>query len=171
MRRSLLLLFALVLALGAAAAWALRSPAVQDALVRRAAARAFASPPDWLFEDDALRVLLCGTASPLPHPTRARPCTAVFAAGRFWVVDTGPGSWNQLALRRIPGERIGAVFLTHFHSDHIGELGEYDLQTWAAGRPARCACSGRPASSGSWRASRPPTPRTCASASPTTDPR
>ena len=41
--------------------------------------------PEELFETDALRVLLCGTSSPLPHPDRARPCTAVFAAGRFWV--------------------------------------------------------------------------------------
>lgn len=144
MRRSLLLVLVAILALGAAALLALRTPRVQDALVRRAAAQAFASPPDWLFEEDALRVLLCGTASPLAHPTRARPCTAVFAAGRFWVVDTGPGSWNQLALWRIPGERIGAVFLTHFHSDHIGELGEYDLQTWAAGRPAPLRVFGPP---------------------------
>jgi ribonuclease Z len=34
----------------------------------------------------------------------------------------------------VRGEAIGAVFLTHLHSDHIGELGEFNLQTWAAGR-------------------------------------
>src|SRR6185369_2133295 len=60
---------------------------------------------------------------------------AVFAAGRFWVVDTGPGSWNRLALERVDGKRIGAILLTHFHSDHIGDLGEFNLQTWGAGRP------------------------------------
>jgi len=37
---------------------------------------------------------------------------------------------------RIPGRHIGAVLLTHFHSDHIGELGEFDLQTWIDGRGA-----------------------------------
>jgi len=144
MRRSLLLALLAVLVLGAVAALALRLPRVQDALVRRFAAQVMATPPDWLFEQDALRVLLCGTASPLPHATRARPCTAVFAAGRWWVVDTGPGSWNRLALWRIPGERIGAVLLTHFHSDHIGELGEFDLQTWAAGRPGPLRVFGPP---------------------------
>jgi ribonuclease Z len=135
MRRAFLFGLITVLVLCALGATALRLPRVQDALVRRFAAQALGAPPDWLFEEDALRVLLCGSASPLPHATRARPCTAVFAAGRWWVVDTGPGSWNRLALWRIPGERIGAVLLTHFHSDHIGELGEFDLQTWAAGRP------------------------------------
>jgi len=107
----------------------------QDTLLRRVAAR-MATPRTELYADDAMRVLICGSASPLPHPTRARPCTAIFAAGKMWVVDVGPGSWNRVGGWRIPGERIGAVLLTHFHSDHIGELGEWNLQTWVAGRPA-----------------------------------
>ncbi len=113
----------------------LQIPAVQDGLLERALKRLVGTRPDELFQDDALRVLVCGSSSPFPSADRARPCTAIFAAGHFWVVDTGTGSWNQLALWRIPGEKIGAVLLTHFHSDHIGELGEYDLQTWVAGRP------------------------------------
>jgi ribonuclease Z len=104
----------------------------QDALVRRVAARA-AAQDDSLFAPDALRVLICGSASPLPHPTRARPCTAVFAAGKLWVVDVGPGSWNHMGGWRVPPE-LGAVLLTHFHSDHIGELGEWNLQSWVNGR-------------------------------------
>ena len=112
-----------------------RTPAVQDAVFARGLAARMEPAGTGLLEPDALRVLLCGTASPFPHPTRARPCTAVFAAGRFYVVDTGTGSWNNLALWGIPAERIGGVLLTHFHSDHIGELGEFDLQTWVAGRP------------------------------------
>ena len=127
----------LVLAVLGAGLWlALGVPAVQDAVLRRVALRQVAaSPSDRLFEPDALRVLLCGTASPLPHPTRARPCTAVFAGGRLYVVDVGPGAWNRLALWRVDGARLGAVLLTHFHSDHVGELGEFDLQSWVAGRP------------------------------------
>jgi ribonuclease Z len=105
----------------------------QDALLRRAATRLTEQRTD-VYGDDAMRVLICGSASPLPHPTRARPCTAIFAAGKMWVVDVGPGSWNHVGGWRIPGERIGAVLLTHFHSDHIGELGEWNLQTWVAGR-------------------------------------
>jgi ribonuclease Z len=104
----------------------------QDALVRRVAARA-AGQDDSLFAPDALRVLICGSASPLPHPTRARPCTAVFAAGKLWVVDVGPGSWNHMGGWRIPA-KLGALLLTHFHSDHIGELGEWNLQSWVNGR-------------------------------------
>jgi ribonuclease Z len=31
-------------------------------------------------------------------------------------------------------ERLGGVFVTHMHSDHIGELGELNMQSWAQGR-------------------------------------
>jgi ribonuclease Z len=109
--------------------------AAEDALLRRAAER-LAAPRGEIYADDALRVLVCGSASPMPHPTRARPCTAVFAAGRLWVVDVGPGSWNRMAGFRVVPDRIGAVLLTHFHSDHIGELGEWNMQSWVAGRAA-----------------------------------
>ena len=32
-------------------------------------------------------------------------------------------------------ERLEAVFLTHFHSDHIAALPEFNLNSWVAGRP------------------------------------
>jgi ribonuclease Z len=108
-------------------------PSVQDALIRRAAEAGSGMRND-LVEKDAMRVLLCGSRGPLPHPMRAETCVAVFAGGRWFVVDTGAGSWNNLALWRVPGHAIGAVFLSHLHSDHIGELGELNTNTWIAGR-------------------------------------
>jgi len=134
-RRILWVLLALAIAVVGAGALALRSRGVQDAIVTRIAQRRIGRDTSGLLARDALRVLLCGTASPIPSPRRAEACTAVFAGGRMWIVDTGPGSWRTLALRRVRGEAIGAVFYTHLHSDHIGELGEFNLQTWAAGRP------------------------------------
>lgn len=126
-----------IIAIGILAAIALDIPAVQDRLVDQAIrdnvdnhARVAK-----LFTDDALRLVVCGSSSPLPSPDRARPCLAVIAGGRFYVVDTGAGSWNTMAMLRMPGERIGAVFFTHYHSDHIGDLGEFNMQTWVAGRP------------------------------------
>ena len=131
----------LVLAL--AGAHVFRIPAVQDFFIRPMVAR-LVVPADALLAPDALRVALCGTSAPLPHPHRAKSCTAVFAGGRFWIVDTGPSSWNNLALWRVDAARIGGVLYTHFHSDHIAELGEFNLQTWAAGRPAALRVFGPP---------------------------
>jgi ribonuclease Z len=79
-----------------------------------------------LLEDDALRVFLCGTGSPLAD--------ADSAAGKVYVIDVGPGSQEVAQLAGIPTRALGGIFLTHFHSDHIGELGEWATQSWIAGR-------------------------------------
>jgi ribonuclease Z len=97
-----------------------------------------------LLEDDALRVAICGTSGPPPSPGRAKACVAVLAGGKFYVVDTGPESVENLVLWGLPLDRIGGVLITHFHSDHIGDLGELNLQTWAQGRPQPLAVYGGP---------------------------
>ncbi len=133
MRRVLTWVLGLAAVAGGVVFVGVRIPAVQDVVLRRVAASRLAERPE-LFAGDALRVLLCGTSSPMPHPTRAKACVAVLAGGKFWIVDTGPGSWNHLALWQVDGRHIGGVLLTHFHSDHIGDLGEFNMQTWVAGR-------------------------------------
>jgi ribonuclease Z len=144
MRRWLLRGVGVAVLLAVVAALALQVPAVQDALLRRVIAHRMSTPPAALAGDDALRVLICGTSSPMPHPTRAKACVAVFAGGHFWVVDTGAGAMNRLALWQINPRDIGGVLYTHFHSDHITELGEFNLQTWVAGRPGPLQVYGPP---------------------------
>ena len=114
--------------------WMAHVPAVQDAVLRRVVERTLGATRNDLLADDALRVVLCGTGNPLPDPNRADACTAVFAGGNMYLVDAGPGSWKNLALWHMPAAKLAAVMLTHYHSDHIGDLGEVNLQTWAQGR-------------------------------------
>lgn len=114
--------------------WMAHIPAVQDALLRRIVERTIGATRNDLLADDALRVVLCGTGNPLPHPDRADACTAVFAGGNMYLVDAGPGAAKNLALWHLPAPKLAAVMLTHYHSDHIGDLGEINLQTWAQGR-------------------------------------
>jgi ribonuclease Z len=143
-RRIILVLVGAAVALGAIAVLALRSPGVQDRVVRRVFSTMMASQPLELFDSDSLQVLLCGTASPLPAVGREATCTAVFAGGRFWVVDVGAGSANSLAIRRVPAEHMAGILLTHLHSDHIASLGEFNLQSWVAGRSGPLPVYGGP---------------------------
>jgi ribonuclease Z len=140
-KRFLVFLVILVLTAGAAAAL---NPDVQQKIYETAAQERTASVNTAPLADDALRIAICGSSAPLPSARRAKACVAVFAGGRFYLVDIGPESVENLVLWGIPLSSIGGVLLTHFHSDHIGDLGELNLQTWAGGRQAPLAVYGGP---------------------------
>src|ERR1700761_4307302 len=118
-----------------AAAWiAMQFTSVDLWLYRRAAEERIGKPDVQLAKPGELSVLLCGTNAPLPDPNRAGGCALIAAGDDLYVVDTGMGSVRNLMMWRVPLQKIKGVFLTHFHSDHIGDLGELRLQTWVAGR-------------------------------------
>lgn len=119
-------------------------PAVQDHLLTRTIERTFATRHGALLADDALRVAVCGSGSPLADPDRRPACNLVFAAGSIFVVDAGAGSFARVAKWRLPLERMEAVFITHFHSDHIADLPEVRLQSWVNQRPAPLLVFGGP---------------------------
>ncbi len=134
--------FAAALALVAAMFLAFRIPAVEDRLFDAELRRIFAPKAAALLDEGGFGVFFCGTGSPLPSTARAQNCTLIFAGGRYFLVDAGTGSWETAQLAGFPGERLGGIFLTHFHSDHIGDIGEAALGSWVAGRDAPLAIYG-----------------------------
>ncbi len=108
--------------------------ALQDSLIRFGASRRLRSTHNELLGHQQLSVVLCGTGVPAPDRDRAGACTAVFAAGQFFIVDIGPSSARNAGAFALPLAELTAVLLTHFHSDHIGDLGEINTQSWMAGR-------------------------------------
>lgn len=119
-------------ALAFAAIWF--SPGLQNRVMSSTVAANFAKNNNGLVADKSLKIILCGTGSPMPDPSRANACVAVIAGGHMVLIDAGPGAWTRLAQMRLPGGAIEAVFLTHLHSDHFGGLGEVSLQGWINGR-------------------------------------
>lgn len=95
-----------------------------------------------LLDDGALHVVICGSGSPLPSAERAGPCTAVIAGGKMFLIDVGPGSTENLRLWGLPVGQLSGVLLTHFHSDHIAELGEVVFSSWTGGRSEPLAVYG-----------------------------
>ena len=112
-------------------AYALRGPLslriMERALPRMMTADPLAGLPD------GLHLTLCGAGSPLPDPNRSGPCVGVVAGQNLFVVDAGSGASRNLGQVGLPPGRVEAVFLTHFHSDHIDGLGELSMQRWAGG--------------------------------------
>ena len=84
------------------------------------------------FKDDALYVITTGTGAPLPEKNRVGPQTVVVAGDQILVFDAGPGSTLNLQVSGVDVSSINGLFLTHYHSDHIGDMGELMLKRWAS---------------------------------------
>ena len=83
--------------------------------------------------EDGLHVVLCGAGGPMPAPRASGPCVGIVAGKQFFVVDAGSDSTRNMQRLSYPPGDIKAVFLTHFHSDHIDGLGELATIRWATG--------------------------------------
>jgi len=119
-------------------------PPVQEMVVSRIVDRAMSQAAPNFLREDALSVAICGSGSPMPDLNRSPACHVVFAGGKAFVVDAGSGSWVHAMRWQIPMGAVGAVLLTHFHSDHIGDLGEVNLQSWVGQRQAPLVVYGGP---------------------------
>jgi ribonuclease Z len=86
--------------------------------------------------DDGLHLALCGAGGPMPAPNASGPCVLVIAGERMFVVDAGTDGVRNVARMGYPINQLEAVFLTHFHSDHIDGLGEMGTLRWASGANA-----------------------------------
>lgn len=87
-----------------------------------------------LFE--GLKVTLCGTSSPIPAPGRAQACVAIETPDHLFIVDAGSGSAATAQLANIPQAKLRGILITHYHSDHISDIGDFNLNSWVAGRQA-----------------------------------
>ncbi|OYY65905.1 MBL fold metallo-hydrolase [Sphingomonas sp. 28-62-11] len=119
---------ALLLGLLAGGAYLMRDR-IALALFERGMAQVLATDP-FAGRPDGLGVALCGAGSPMPSPDRAGPCTVITAGRHVYLVDIGEGGVRNLGRMGYGAGRVEAVFLTHFHSDHIDSLGALMLQHW-----------------------------------------
>jgi len=95
-------------------------------------------------DPDTLYIAFCGTGTEFYTPDRAGACVAVVAGDEVFVVDAGPGASQRLAHWQLAGPQLAGVFLTHYHSDHIGDVADIQTRSWRAGRNAPLDIYGPP---------------------------
>ena len=78
---------------------------------------------------DKLEIFFCGSGSPLSMMPEGAQCMAFVIGSDIYVIDNGENSFAKIS-NNYPPQNIKAVFITHAHSDHIGDLDELNLRRW-----------------------------------------
>ncbi len=69
-----------------------------------------------------MEVIILGSGTTTPLGYRASPSLFLKIERNFILFDIGPGALRQLTLAGVNHERIGHLFVTHFHPDHTADL-------------------------------------------------
>jgi len=77
-----------------------------------------------------MRVTLLGTGRPTPLHDRFEAATLVEAGGKVLLFDAGRGASIRIWQLGMPLRDVDAVFITHFHHDHISGLADLWLTGW-----------------------------------------
>lgn len=88
------------------------------------------------------RVVMLGTGTPRPDPSRSGPATAIIVNDTPYLIDFGPGVVrrataayeNGVTAIGFGGVNIKTVFLTHMHSDHTVGYPDLIFTPWVMGR-------------------------------------
>jgi ribonuclease Z len=86
---------------------------------------------------EPFRVTLLGTGTPRPDPQRFGPATLVEAGHQKLLFDAGRGAPIRLSQLRMPLASIDALFITHYHSDHVSGIPDLWLTAWLPGGGGR----------------------------------
>jgi len=85
---------------------------------------------------DEIRVIACGTGLPAARRGQAATCFLIEAGnGDKFLFDIGTGSMGNLASLMIPYQYLDKVFLSHLHTDHMGDILGLWAGGWTSGRP------------------------------------
>ncbi len=69
-----------------------------------------------------MQITVLGSGTAAPEPTRVCSGYWVRTPATRLLLDCGPGVVHRLAALGLPWQRLDHVVLSHFHTDHIGDL-------------------------------------------------
>ncbi len=83
-----------------------------------------------------IRITACGTGLPAARRGQAATCFLIETGnGDKFLFDIGTGSMANIAAMMIPYQFLDKVFLSHLHTDHMGDILGLWAGGWTAGRP------------------------------------
>ncbi len=85
---------------------------------------------------DEIRIVCCGSGMPAARHGQAACCWLIECGnGEKYLFDLGTGAMANVAALMIPYQYLDKVFVSHLHTDHVGDLAALWAGGWTAGRP------------------------------------
>ena len=87
-------------------------------------------------DKNEIRITACGTGMPAARRGQAAACWLIETGnGDKFIFDIGTGSMANVAAMMIPYQYLDKVFLSHLHTDHMGDIDALWAGGWTSGRP------------------------------------
>lgn len=90
---------------------------------------------------DNAKVIILGSGTPIPDPSRSGPCVAIVINGQAYLFDAGAGVVRQaeaaaekFGIEALDATHLTRLFITHLHSDHTLGYPDLILTPWVVGR-------------------------------------
>lgn len=82
-----------------------------------------------------MKITMLGTGAALPDPDRAQSAILLSLEGdRHYLFDCGEGATRQMVRANVDPAKVGLVFLTHLHHDHICDYPYFIISSWMLNR-------------------------------------
>jgi ribonuclease BN (tRNA processing enzyme) len=79
-----------------------------------------------------MELVILGSGTSVPHPQRAAPSHWLETTAASLLLDCGPDSAHRMAEERLDWPNLDAIWISHFHLDHVGGLATFLFGTkWA----------------------------------------
>ena len=69
-----------------------------------------------------MELTVVGSGTAAPEPDRAAACYMVHLAPSTILLDCGPGALHSMARFGLPWQHISHLCISHFHTDHVGDV-------------------------------------------------
>jgi ribonuclease BN (tRNA processing enzyme) len=69
-----------------------------------------------------MKLVVLGSGTSVPHPTRASSAHWLETVGGTLLLDIGAASVHRMAQERLDWVNLDAIWISHFHLDHLGGL-------------------------------------------------
>lgn len=82
-----------------------------------------------MFNDKCMKFIVLGSGSSVPHPRRSSSCYWLETESGSLLMDCSASAIHRMAQEKLDWANLDAIWISHFHLDHVGGLAPFLFAT------------------------------------------